>query len=117
MTITFSSQSKTQTKLQEEFIKRKCLLLYCVQMEILLKSQRLEDVDQQTLKLRSDQPKLSVEKYITVTQSFLNLPVEEVRQFLEDLQSPSSRRVSDINSLMSQRDYKQFYVLVQQFKR
>uniref|UniRef100_A0A2C9L230 Protein kinase domain-containing protein n=1 Tax=Biomphalaria glabrata TaxID=6526 RepID=A0A2C9L230_BIOGL len=67
--------------------------------------------------MRSDQPKLSIEKYITVTQSFLNLPVDEVRQFLEDLQSPSSRRVSDINSLMSQRDYKQFYVLVQQFKR
>ncbi|KAI8776567.1 Abelson tyrosine-protein kinase 2, partial [Biomphalaria glabrata] len=109
-------RNKTQDDVLHELIKRKCLLLYNIQIELIFKMQKPENRDMRNLSTRSEESRPAVDTYISSTQSFLGLTTEEVTQFSKEFVSVSLKTENDGNTLIGLKDYKQFYILMKQMK-
>ncbi|XP_055871243.1 uncharacterized protein LOC129923607 isoform X1 [Biomphalaria glabrata] len=113
--IELMSQDKSFDPNKKELIKRKCLLLYWVHLDIVLQARRQEDLGDVNLKLsRSQEQKEPIKMFFSSTNKYLSLSFDEARQFQKDV---LQWNVQDETIVVGQKEYKQFYSIVDLLKQ
>uniref|UniRef100_A0A2C9KWI3 Uncharacterized protein n=1 Tax=Biomphalaria glabrata TaxID=6526 RepID=A0A2C9KWI3_BIOGL len=102
---------------QEEIIKRKCILLYCLHLDIVLQAKKQQALGDVNLKIRLEDQTEPIKSFVSSTKTFQSMLFDEAKQFQKDVSSGNVMEETDVYSLVGRKEYKQFYVILQVLKQ